>query len=82
MAASRSSSKTPATLLEYSRTTAPTITLVHAARALSPTRRQPFRFFDLPPELRLKIYEEALCVSEPLDLGKMSTLFICITQLR
>ncbi|KAK1811713.1 hypothetical protein LTR12_013930 [Friedmanniomyces endolithicus] len=38
------------------------------SRAPSPTPRQPFRLFDLPPELRLRIYEEALHVREPLDL--------------
>ncbi|KAK1086318.1 hypothetical protein LTR48_003694 [Friedmanniomyces endolithicus] len=39
------------------------------SRAPSPTPRQPFRLFDLPPELRLRIYEEALHVREPLDLA-------------
>jgi hypothetical protein len=58
---------------------APSTTLTSAAtsvassaypsRAPSPTPREPFKFFDLPPELRIRIYEEVLVVSKPLDLG-------------
>lgn len=32
-------------------------------------RRMHFRFFDLPPELRLRIYEEVLIQKTPIDLG-------------
>jgi len=46
------------------------VSSAYPSRASSPAPRHTFRFFDLPAELRLRIYEEVLLVDKPLDLGK------------
>ncbi|KAK3643581.1 hypothetical protein LTR56_010091 [Elasticomyces elasticus] len=48
--------------------TTSTTSSAYPSRAPSPTPRQAFRFFDLPSELRLRIYEEVLYVRDPIDL--------------
>lgn len=41
------------------------------SRAASPGPPiKPFRFFELPAELRIRIYEQVLCTRKPLDLGE------------
>ena len=65
----------PAAAAAPSSTTTSAISSVVSSRSTSPharTKRKAFRFFDLPSELRLRIYEELLFVREPLDLGTVS----------
>lgn len=48
------------------------VSSAYPSRASSPAPRHTFRFFDLPAELRLRIYEEVLLVDKPLDLDPMN----------
>lgn len=65
--ASKTGSKTASVATS---TTTSAVSSAYPSRAPSPTPRRPFRFFDLPSELRLRIYEDVLFVKKPLDLGK------------
>lgn len=71
-AAAGSNSNTPAnrgrTIAAAKKTVASSSTDV-PARAPSPPI-QPFRFFDLPSEVRVQIYEEILLLKDPLDLDQ------------
>ncbi|KAF2766838.1 hypothetical protein EJ03DRAFT_277383 [Teratosphaeria nubilosa] len=50
-----------------------TVSSAYPSRASSPKPvRQPFRLFDLPAELRIRIYEEVLLVGKALDLDPLN----------
>ncbi|KAH9833929.1 hypothetical protein Tdes44962_MAKER08725 [Teratosphaeria destructans] len=50
-----------------------TLSSAYPSRASSPNpSRPPFRFFDLPAELRIRIYEEVLLVGKALDLDPLN----------
>lgn len=72
--ASTSKTKVPELARRVKLEKAPKQEQVSEPRDPSPSpavRRKPFRFFDMPPELRLRVYEEVLLLNKPIDLGKL-----------